>query len=141
MTRRIGITLAILVGSLASASPVLAGHHVKEDLNKTRPCGPDTSQGPFGRAIRYLFPQGFFGADFRPACSNHDNNYDTLNHDKTAADQQFLHEMMCACEHSIFKRGCRHMARTMYKLVANHGDSAYQSSQEEARKAAGAPAP
>jgi hypothetical protein len=81
--------------------------------------------------FRYLLPQGFMGADFRPACTNHDNNYSTPHYDKRQADQQLHRDALCACENSRFKVGCRLMAHTMFRLVDRHGDSAFQKAQAE----------
>jgi hypothetical protein len=127
MIRRVCITLGLVL-SLAIPVHAQTDRREKQDLTKTRPCGPDSIKGVF----RYLLPQGFLGADFRPACRNHDDNYDTPNSNKRQADQQLRRETLAACESSRFKLGCRMMARTMYRLVDRYGDSAFQEAQRKA---------
>ncbi|APW61561.1 hypothetical protein [Paludisphaera borealis] len=54
--------------------------------------------------------QGFFGADFRPACQAHD----TCETSPRDCDRQFLCDMYAACESSTNPGKCRKKARSYF---------------------------
>ncbi len=81
-----------------------------------RPCGPQDS---FGR--NWLFPQKFFGADYRPACAQHDACLMSGCTSRKACDRMFLANMDCACNHSLFPNLCRLEARKCYLGVRLFG--------------------
>ena len=110
------LTLLTMLASGVDASA--AGHG--------RPCGPDALTGP----LRLIVPQGFAGADFRPACQRHDACYDTLGANKSACDRRYLRDMRCACQHSRYPRLCRCMANTMYRVTYRSGDDAFYRAQQ-----------
>ncbi len=86
------------------------------DLNEERPCGPAYLKGP----IRYLFPQGVAGADFKPACRCHDRCYETPT-TQADCDERFRRNLECACESSRSKILCRFVARIMHASVRAFG--------------------
>lgn len=63
-----------------------------------RPCGPGY--------INLLYPQGFMGADFKPACRRHDRCYGSST-DRRVCDERFFRDLDRACKKSRFKLGCR----------------------------------
>ncbi len=71
-----------------------------------RPCGPDA----LPPALKALVPQGHHGADFRPACRNHDRCYGTPGTTKASCDRQFLDNLLSACESSKRPRSCKRRA-------------------------------
>jgi hypothetical protein len=74
-----------------------------------RPCGPHESFGG-----NWLVPQGFAGADFRPACARHDACLMSGCFSRKACDRMFLADMDCACNCSMFPFLCRLEARKCY---------------------------
>lgn len=86
-----------------------------------RPCGPDSIQGP----LRNLIPQGAFGADFRPACRQHDACYRFCIKPRKQCDRDFLAGMLCACNNSYRPRRCRRKARMMYRMTRLFGRRSY----------------
>jgi hypothetical protein len=89
-----------------------------------RPCGP----AGLPPALRRLVPQGYRGADFRPACRKHDRCYGGGGA-KRDCDRQFLRDLQSACESSSRPRACRRRARRMYVAVHLMGRRAYRASQ------------
>jgi hypothetical protein len=89
------------------------------------PCGPDSLTGP----IRRLIPQGAFGADFKPACRQHDACYDTPYSDRDQCDRDYLLDMNCACEKSKHPFLCKMVARALYNTTHRHGQKAFDSAQ------------
>lgn len=83
-----------------------------------RPCGP-------GGLANLLIPQGFLGADFRPACRRHDSCY--LNHTtgRYECDRQFFADLNCACNDSLLPGLCRLQARLYYRAVRRSGEQYY----------------
>lgn len=81
-----------------------------------RPCGPNESFG-----MNWLIPQGFFGADYRPACAQHDACLMSGCYSRKACDRMFLANMDCACNHSRFPILCRLEARKCYLGVRLFG--------------------
>lgn len=109
--------------AIAACRPATAA-----DLDR-RPCGPDSLTGP----LRLLVPQGFAGADFRPACRRHDGCYDTPGSSKAACDRGFYEDMRSACSQSRFPRLCRCVAKAVYGVASRRGDEAFVSAQRIAR--------
>lgn len=70
-----------------------------------RPCGVGESWGG-NRWVK----QGFFGADFRPACQGHD----TCQGLPRDCDRRFLQDMYTACDSSTNPRKCRRKARSYF---------------------------
>lgn len=76
-----------------------------------RPCGLGNAWGG-NRLVR----QGFYGADFRPACANHDACLLTCAL-RCDCDRQFLADMCAACECSSNPRACQRKARMYYNIA------------------------
>ncbi len=81
-----------------------------------RPCGPQESFG-----MNWLLPQGFAGADFRPACAGHDACLASKCHPRKVCDKAFLYSMDSACNNSKFPLLCRLEARKCYLGVRLFG--------------------
>lgn len=92
------------------------------------PCGPDSVKGPF-RILLLSAGQGHRGADFRPACVTHDLCYDTPGETQEKCDDQFLCDLLLACESSKAPRIARFKAKLSYWLVKHLGKSSYDSAQ------------
>ena len=120
---------------LTTASGAHAG--TPESILDARPCGPDSVTGP----LRWLIPQGAFGADFRPACRGHDACYDTPFANRSQCDQQFLNGMLQACDQSTHPVLCRRKARLMHRMTSRHGASSFQSAQAVALRTVAATGP
>ena len=75
-----------------------------------RPCGPGNSWGG-NRCVR----QGFYGADFRPACACHDACLQS-GAPRYECDRQFLCHMYAACDGSCNPKKCYRKARCYYRL-------------------------
>ena len=103
---RAGVLLGFL--SFLPAQPVFG------ECGRNRPCGPEGMKGPLAR----LIPQGFAGADFKPACRRHDRCYATYGSDKKACDRRFLSDMQTACSGSRRPLLCRTVARVMHFTMA-----------------------
>lgn len=89
----------LLIGSSAAAG----------DCRERRPCGP-AYLGPLKLAV----PQGFLGADFRPACRAHDHCYQTRCARRRHCDRSLRRRLFRACDCSRCRIGCRIVAGTMY---------------------------
>jgi hypothetical protein len=94
-------------------------------LLQTYPCGPDSLTGP----LRKLIPQGAFGADFKPACRDHDACYDTPYSNKSTCDKKYLQSMVSACSMSRHPALCRMTAKILYNASRRHGQDAFDSAQ------------
>lgn len=90
-----------------------SGIGVVSPEEQRRPCGPGTRRN----LIRLFIPQGFAGADFKPACREHDHCYGLKGADKAACDAAMHAQMLCACENSRRPRMCRLTANLMYRSV------------------------
>jgi hypothetical protein len=88
-----------------------------------RPCGP-------GYLGNILIPQGFCGADFRPACRQHDRCYSS-NCPRKACDDRFLDDMLGACQCSNMPGLCRLRAYQWYWQVRLLGWPGYLESQQQ----------
>jgi hypothetical protein len=112
---------------LAVPSPqVLAG----ESLMERRPCGPDSLRGP----LRYLIPQQFRKADFRPSCYEHDRCYEIPGVSKQDCDLRYYKQMCAACRSSKNPNRCLKKAERWYRIIQNNGDRAFQVSQKKANE-------
>ena len=99
---RIAIATILLTGSLIVWLPSVKA---ETTCPSYRPCGAGKTWGG-----NRLIKQGFYGADFRPACQAHD----TCQGSNRDCDRQFLHNMYTACENSTNPRKCRKAARNYY---------------------------
>lgn len=98
--RRLFAVAAVLAGFGMSTEPARASDMF------WRPCGPGY--------VNWLFLQGCAGADFRPACQEHDYCYQNCPSRKECDDN--FHRGMCeACENSRHPHICRFTAWWMYK--------------------------
>lgn len=82
-----------------------------------RPCGV----GP----MRWLTPQGHRGADFRPACQQHDNCYSQGLFSRKTCDNNYLNGMLSACQNSRNPKACARRARFMHGGVRLFGGLFY----------------
>ena len=91
-----------------------------------RPCGPGSRRN----LIRLFIPQGVLGADFKPACRQHDSEYGTPGTNKAESDLAFYNRITCACENSATPRLCRWITRIMYSAVSGPlSDRSFQRGQ------------
>ena len=93
------------------------------------PCGPDYLRGP----LRGLIPQGFMGADFRPACRFHDECYTVPGTGRLYCDREFQRRMDHACSRSACPLGCRLVNRMMYTSSRLFGARGYSEGQRIGR--------
>jgi len=107
---RLTIPTILLAGVFAVWLP---SAHAQTACPPYRPCGAGQTWGG-----NRLIKQGFFGADFRPACQAHD----TCEAAPRDCDRQFLCDMYAACASSTNPNKCRKKARTYYL-----GSRAYHS--------------
>lgn len=121
--RLVLLAAVVATGSAASARDPAA-------FLAARPCGPDSMTGP----LRYLIPQGFAGADFRPACRTHDACYLNPNGTRAECEAGYRRDLLASCEQSRFPRLCRAVARFDANMVGRFGDGAYQAAQAKARR-------
>jgi hypothetical protein len=121
---RVWMVVVFCLGCLAASA------RADESLADSRPCGPDSLRGP----LRWLIPQGAFGADFRPACRAHDACYDTLGANRAECDARFLSGMLRACESSRRPCLCRMTARLMYRVTAKRGADSFAAAQRQASR-------
>ena len=123
MTRPLTTIASICVAALLASSAARA-----DDC----PCGSDRMP----RFLRCLLvPQEFAGADFRPVCRCHDACYDTLGADKRACDQQYLDNVLNACNCSRRPVMCRIVGRMMHMSIVLGGSGAYRRAQANAEAA------
>lgn len=96
------LRFAFLVVFVVAAALVTSAHaDGPRGCPPWRPCGPGNSFGG-----NRLIGQGFYGADFRPACAAHDACLGSGG-SRWNCDQQFLDNMNCACENSNHPVLCR----------------------------------
>ncbi len=105
--RRSLLLLLPLTALLATTNEAEAGK-----LFRDRPCGPGY--------VNLLYPQGFMGADFKPACRRHDRCYQSSTSRRTC-DKRFFRELDRACRKSRFKLGCRMTTSLMKSAVKVFG--------------------
>lgn len=94
--------------------------------NDCRPCGPASLRGP----MRYLIPQGAYGADFRAACRAHDACYGREGAERATCDCQFREQLIRECERSRNPRRCKRIAMLMYRSVRKYGAQPFEESQK-----------
>jgi len=99
---------------------MLAGHTAHADQS-SRPCGP-------GILSNILIPQGFVGADFRPACRQHDACY-ASGCTRRQCDDAFKANLFRACAGSKRPMACRMKAMQWYWQVRLLGGRPYRVSQ------------
>jgi hypothetical protein len=129
MPRMILALAVIMIGSTAvfADDPLRPGLTSVPQAEQRRPCGPGTRRN----LIRLFIPQGFAGADFKPACRQHDNCYELKGADKAACDAAMYAQMLCACENSRRPRLCRLTARIMYRSVQSpFAETVFQRDQK-----------
>ncbi len=107
--RHVRMTMVFLLVAVAGSAAAEAG------CPPWRPCGPGNSWGG-NRLIR----QGFYGADFRPACACHDACLQS-GCCRRDCDRQFLCNMYSACECSSNPRACQRKARMYYRAARLFG--------------------
>lgn len=115
------ITFVVTIVSLALVNGVMAD-------NGCRTCGPNSMQGP----LKYLIPQGASGADFRLACTAHDDCYAFGWARRSECDQEFLNSMLCQCQNSRNPRRCSRVAKIMYRSVRRFGGKPYEAARHKA---------
>ena len=94
---------------------LFAGADAQARCPSWRPCGAgDTWYG------NRLVPQGFYGADFRPACAAHDECL-ASGACRADCDRQFLSNMCAACQSSSNPRACERKARMYYRMTRLFG--------------------
>lgn len=105
--------------------------------NATHVCSPNGCGGEGG----YQPPQGFFKANFMPACNTHDCCYDTCNGDKAACDNAFLAALQASCQAAypgtgvldgIKRSSCLSAASTYYDFVHAFGQKYFDQAQRQA---------
>ncbi len=111
----------ILAASVFSILFFLAPQLSAQQL-QARPCGPDS----IPPALKIIFWQGSGGADFKPACREHDRCYTKgSGRIKSDCDTQFLLDLQYTCQSSRNPRKCLRRARFMHWLTVRFGHSAF----------------
>ena len=105
------ISVIILISSICWITP-----NLQAECSNDRPCGP--ASRPF---ITALVPQGFAGADFRPACREHDRCYKDPSMSKAECDRAYKANMLNSCQNSRHPILCRCTARFMVLSVKLFG--------------------
>lgn len=129
MPRKILVLAGLLLGSTVAFAdePLRPGVTSVSQQEQRRPCGPGTRRN----LIRLFIPQGFAGADFKPACREHDNCYGLKGADKAACDAAMHAQMLCACGNSRRPRLCRLTANIMYSSVrSSFADRVFERDQK-----------
>ena len=89
-----------------------------------------TGRGPCGpQGLEWAIPQGFAGADFRPACAVHDRCYSTPGVSRADCDRQFSRGLHSACRNSRRPFLCHMTAGTMSLATRLFGGPAFRASQ------------
>jgi hypothetical protein len=128
---RVSITFIMSCGLLSlDFRPSRANHNVVNG------CGDDTGLGR-------LVPNAPTGANFKPACDNHDRCYGELNQSKDLCDRRFHNELLDECGRTFktivtrpLRASCNGVADTYYSAVSTKGGRAYRESQTHARQEA-----
>jgi hypothetical protein len=81
-----------------------------------RPCGPNQSWGS-----NWLFYQGAYGADFRPACQTHDDCLMNPWNSRKACDRALYEGMAAECANSSHPALCMLKAKKYYVGVRLFG--------------------
>lgn len=90
-------------------------------------CTGDGPCGPVG--LEWAIPQGFAGADFRPACARHDACYSMPGASRRECDRQFSRGLHAACGNSRHPILCHMTAGTMTVMTRLFGGPAFRGSQ------------
>ena len=121
------LAAACLTGALAWAPAANAGCGDPG----AAPCGPSWVPAPL-RAV--LIPQVGLGADFRPACAEHDRCYTRGYRDPNGrrpgqyeCDRRFLRRLDRACDSAVFPPLCRMRARLDYVAVRLYGKLSFDT--------------
>lgn len=117
--------VAFTISILASAATVEAADYV-DPYSTNSPCGPNDRNG----LLKRLIPQGWRGADFRPACRQHDTCYTTSGTNRKRCDNSFQRSLEASCANSRNPRMCRFVARAMARAVDRYGNRAYSQGQD-----------
>lgn len=107
----------LAVGMALAGGTAAAGVHCTGD----GPCGPV--------GLEWAVPQGFAGADFRPACAVHDRCYSTPGVSRHDCDRQFSRSLKAACNQSRHPFLCRMTTCTMSVATKLFGGPAFRASQ------------
>ena len=107
-----------IAAAIVSSNAVAADYHY---CTGNGPCGP--------RGLEWAVPQGFAGADFRPACARHDACYSASGVTRGQCDRQFRRDLHRACGHSRCPILCHVTAETMSVVTRLFGGPAYRGSQ------------
>jgi hypothetical protein len=90
------------------------------------PCGPDWMSEDLRCAV---VPQECAGANFRPACSQHDLDYEVPGKPRKESDCEFLDRTLTACGSSTNPSGCRATAYMLFLHLRLFGALSYWQSQ------------
>lgn len=118
--------LSVLVFTLSILVATASGCANQARFLSACPCGPDwMSEG-----LRCtLAPQGCAEADFKPACKQHDLDYEIPGKPRKETDDEFLARNLAACECSSAPCLCSLTAYWLYANVRLFGWVSYWQSQ------------
>ncbi len=92
--------------------------------------------GPEGGVVSAIIPNRFMGANFKPACDDHDICYETCRQSKTYCDRRFLKLMRKECEDvygsGLRRQWCKAQAVNYHIAVSQGGGDAYEAAQRDA---------
>jgi hypothetical protein len=82
-------------------------------------------------------PQGYGGADYRPACRVHDHCYENCAMSQKECDDDFLGGMVASCtqaySNNVLDRGwCMSMAVVYWQVVSQGGKDDWRAAQQKA---------
>ena len=120
------LILLVTVVFVMTADRTASGVEFVDPYATDSPCGPNGSN----RLWAKLIPQGWRGADFRPACRVHDVCYTTSATDRKQCDAEFGKSLEASCANSRRPRMCRFVARVMARSVDRYGARAYRQGQQ-----------
>lgn len=92
-----------------------------------RPCGPADSK------IKKFIPQGWRGAEFKPACRKHDACYVMPGTNRVVCDKQFQQDLLASCANSKRPRQCERVVNLMHKAVDRFGEESFEDAQLKAQ--------
>lgn len=103
--------------------------------NPTYKCNPNGCGGEGGTPV----PNGFMGANFYPACAEHDCCYGECNHYKNDCDTNFRANLNLACSAAAIMTvnpnllaACKAVALLYYGFVSKKGQTYYDAAQKQA---------
>jgi len=93
--------------------------------NERKGCGPGDN----------ALNENFAGVNFRPACAEHDECYQTCNKDKSVCDKKLGDDLWEACNRGLSRYPgklfwCLFWAKTYHMVPTHHGSFAYNYTQE-----------